>query len=623
MALTDSPASPTAFRAGHSVAAVTDAAAVVERPLGLDAVAITGGFWHERQEANRAASIPDGLRQLHEAGNLRNFEIAAGRATGEAVGPVFADSDVYKWLEAAAWEYARHPDEELLARQLEITELVAAAQEEDGYLDTVVRLREGERYRDPARNHEHYCAGHLFQAAVAQSRCTGRDDLLRVAVRLADHLVRTFGPGLRDDVDGHPVVEMGLVELYRQTGEASYLALAEHFVAARGAHVLERWGGNPTYLSDRVPVREARSVEGHAVRAVYLAAGAADVATERADAGLLAALARQYAAMAESKQYLTGGLGARWEGEAFGDPYELPADRAYAETCAAIGGVQWAWRMLLATGEARYADQIERMLFNGFLPGVSLRGAEYFYVNPLQLRHDAHADDDRSPAHGRRGWFDCACCPPNIMRTLSSLAAYVATTAEGVLRIHQFVEGVVRVGEAEIAVETRYPWHGSVRVRVVRAGAEPVRLAVRVPAWAEGASLDGRPVPAGAYAAPERELRAGDTVVLELPLVPRLARPHPRVDAVRGCVALERGPLVYALEAPDQPDGVVVDDLRIDTRAALADRVEEGLLGGIATIVAEGVDSGTGARVPLTAIPYFAWANRGPREMRVWIPEAS
>lgn len=619
MTITSPSTSPRTTRL-EAPAAPTASAHTLLRPLGLKDVRVTGGFWEQRQEANRTVSIPDGLRQLHEAQNLNNFAIAAGRATGEAVGPIFADSDVYKWLEAAAWEYGREPDENLLAQQLEISELVRAAQEEDGYLNTVVRLREGERYRDPSRNHEHYCAGHLFQAAVAQSRCTGETGLLETATRLADHMVRTFGPGKNEDPDGHPVVEMGLVELYRETGNRDYLDLARFFVEKRGHRTLERYEGNSTYLSDRVPVREAETVEGHAVRAVYLAAGATDVAVETDDRELLTALGTQYAHMAETKQYVTGGLGARWEGEAFGDPYELPSDRAYAETCAAIGAVQWAWRMLLATGEVGYAEQIERLLYNAFISGVSLTGREYFYVNPLQLRHDAHADNDRSPANGRSAWFGCACCPPNVMRTLSSLAGYVASVSDSGVQLHQLLPADLHVdtagGPLGLSVQTRYPWDGTVRVTVTDAPGGAVELSVRVPAWAEGATLDGRSVQPGEYASVNRAFAAGDVVELVLPLQPRLTHPNPRIDAVRGSVAIERGPLVYAVEAADQDPAVVLDDVALDTSAQLEAAFQPDLLGGVTTIAAHG-SSG-----PLTAIPYFAWANRGAGDMRVWIPEA-
>src|SRR4051812_18917923 len=463
------------------------------RPVPLGAATITGGLWAARRQVNGEVAVPFGRERLESAGNLDNLRIAAGTMSGEPRGPVFMDSDVYKWLEAAAWEYARRPSEELLEAQREITEIVAAAQQPDGYLDSIVQLeQDGERYRELGWSHEHYCAGHLFQAAVAQVRCTGERGLLDVAVRLADHLVRTFGENGRHDLDGHPEVEMALVQLYRETGTRDYLDLARHFVETRGRGQIVAYGREPAYFADRVPVREQTTVEGHAVRAVYLGAGAADLALELGDAELLAALERQFAAMDATKTYVTGGLGSRWDGEAFGDPHELPPDRAYAETCAAIGGTQWAWRMLLATGDPTYADAAERKLLNGFLAGVSLGGGDYFYVNPLQMRSDAHPDESRSPAHGRRPRFDVACCPPNIMRTLASLPGYLATTDADGLQLHLYapssLTAAVAGGEARISVETDYPWDGLVRVRIDEAPAAEWTLSMRVPGWAERAS---------------------------------------------------------------------------------------------------------------------------------------
>lgn len=601
----------------------TPEAKLALRPLGIDSARITGGWWAERQRQISEVSIPDGRRQLDEAGNLDNFRIAAGSLDGEIRGPVFADSDVYKWLEAAAWEYGRQPDEDLLADQLEITRLVAEAQEDDGYVNTVIQIR-GDRYRNPARDHEMYCAGHLFQAAVAQSRATGHDDLLEVAVRFADHLVRTFGPGKREDVDGHPVVEMGLVELYRQTGRTDYLDLARYFVEARGHGLSAKYDGNLTYLSDRVPVREATTVEGHAVRAVYLAAGAADVAVETHDDELIKALGRQFTAMTDAKQYVTGGLGARWEGEAFGDPYELPADRAYAETCAGIGAAQWAWRMLLATGEARYADQIELLLLNAVMPGISLHGDEYFYVNTLHLRDGAEADNERSAAGGRHRWFDCACCPPNVMRTVAQLGGYLATSTDDGIQLQQYAPSTIIAalagGEFTLQVETDYPWSGTVRVTVVAAPAGEVELALRVPAWAEGATVDGTAVGAGDYARVRREFQPGEVIELELPFAASVVHPHPRVDAVRGSVALRLGPLVFAVEQADQPAGVVLDDVRVDPAAEIGSEHRPELLGGVNVLT---IPATAGVEpVTLTAIPYFAWANRGVGPMRVWLPTA-
>jgi DUF1680 family protein len=582
---------------------------------------IDGGLLAARQRANGEAAVPSGPPRLAEAGNLDNLRIAAG-AAGERRGPVFMDSDVYKWLEAAAWEYARRPTPALLTAQREITAVVAAAQQDDGYLNSMVQ----DRYADLPWSHEHYCAGHLIQAAVAQVRATGDRALLDVATRFADHLVATFGPDRRHDVDGHPVIETALVELYRETGTTAYLDLARYFVDARGHGLMEKYGQEPTYFSDRVPVREQTTVEGHAVRAVYLAAGAADVAVETGDKELLAALETQFAHMLATKTYLTGGLGSRWDKEAFGDEYELPPDRAYAETCAAIGGFQWAWRMLLATGDAGYADAAERMLLNGLLAGVSLTGAEYFYVNPLQFREHAHPDENRSPAHGRRGWFDCACCPPNVMRTLASLADYLATGDPDGIQIHLYADSTVEANGVRLEVRTDYPWDGTVRVRVEQTPDDEWTLSLRVPGWAEGAQLDGTPVDADGYATVRRGWQVGDTVELTLPMTVRVTGADDRIDAVRGCVAIERGPLVYAIEDPG------ADDFRLGAVGTVEHRPD--LLEGVTTVEVAGTTAdheqrlwpyakSLGVRKPatLTAVPYFAWANRGIGPMRVWLPD--
>jgi DUF1680 family protein len=616
------------------------------RPVPLAGVEITGGLLAARQTANGDAAVPSGRERLETAGNLDNLRFAAGTAKGEYRGPIFMDSDVYKWLEAAAWEYARRPSEALLEAQREVTALVAAAQQPDGYLNSAIQAAEGrqlgasgadegpdtgaERYRDLPWSHEHYCAGHLIQAAVAQVRCTGDRALLDVAIRFADHLVETFGADLRQDVDGHPVVEMALVELYRETGDQRYLDLAKYFVEARGHGLIERYGHEPTYFSDRVPVRRQTTVEGHAVRAVYLAAGAADVAIETGDTGLLDALRTQFAHMLATKTYLTGGLGSRWEREAFGDEYELPPDRAYAETCAAIGGIQWAWRMLLATADPVYADAAERMLYNGFLAGVSLSGTEYFYVNPLQHRTGAHPDENRSPAHGRRGWFDCACCPPNVMRTMAGLGGYLASTDDQGLQIHLYAHSTVTAGATRVEVDTDYPWDGRVRVRVAATPGGEWTLSLRIPAWAAGATVDGEPVEAGTYAAVRRAWQPGDEVTLDLPMPVRFTAADPRIDAVRGCVAIERGPIVYAAEGPD------VDDLTVDPASGARIEHRSDLLEGVTVVSLAGQVADHGRRpwpypgeaaaaatrtTEVEAVPYFAWANRGITGMRVWMPK--
>jgi len=629
----------------NAPAAPTGTAAVALHPVPLGASRITSGFWFDRQQANRRQAIRTGYEKLETAGNLRNLRVAAGLEAGDVKGPIFMDSDVYKWLEAAGWEYGREADEEILGWIREVTAVVAAAQADDGYLDSVQQVRgKGERYVDLPWSHEHYCAGHLFQAAVAIHRSTGDTGLLDVAVKLADHLVATFGAGRTEEVDGHPVVEMGLVELFRETGTREYLELATWFVDHRGTGIIQRLHGKEgTYFSDRVPVREQTSPEGHSVRAVYFTAGAADVAAETSDTELLTALTRQWEGMLASKTYVTGGIGARWDWEQFGDHYELGPDRAYAETCAAIGSVQWTWRMLLATGEARYADLIERTLYNAFLPGVSLAGTEYFYVNALQLRHAAHAEEERSVANGRRPWFDCACCPPNIMRTLSSLDAYVATSSAGGVQIHQYTTGSVQAGGASLAVTTEYPWNGSVRIEVLETPGE-FELSLRIPEWAAGATVDGSThgVVPGEYVRTRRAFAVGDVVELELPMAVRVLEADPRVDAVRGCVVVERGPLTYAVEQPDLPEGLVADDVRVkvsELRTAQAEHRPD-LLEGV-TVLKLPVHAAAAASGPLyreagdepasavsdetlvvPAIPYYAWANRELGAMRVWLPRA-
>src|SRR5262245_48154209 len=363
----------------------TRSPAAVLKTLPAGAVTFEAGLWAQRQAVNRAAALPHGLAMLGTAGNLDNLRIAAGRATGRFRGRVFMDSDVYKWLEAAAFEMARVPSDELRASAESLIELVAAAQGEDGYLNSYYTVGEpGRRWTDLAQGHELYCAGHLVQAAVAYRRALGDDRLLAIARRVVENVHSVFGPGRRLEADGHAEIETALVELYRETGERRHLELAAFFLDQRGRG---RLGPNrhdsPSAFQDRVPVSEAAIVEGHAVRALYLTTGVADVHLETGEPALLEALTRQWQDMVGGKLYVTGAVGARHLTEAFGQSYELPNDLAYGETCGAIASVMWNWRMLLATGQSRFADLIERTLYNAVLPGVSLDGQLYFYVNPL------------------------------------------------------------------------------------------------------------------------------------------------------------------------------------------------------------------------------------------------
>lgn len=622
---------------------------------------ITEGFWAVRQLVNANTSIPQGPGLLESAGNLHDLRLAAGTATGEFRGHYpFMDSDVYKWLEAASWELAHTAPGEggsearRLADDVErIIALVAEAQEPDGYLNTWFQVTKGgARYQDLRWGHELYCAGHLIQAAVAHHRSTGRDNLLDVAVRFADHLDSVFGTDKQiDGIDGHPEVETALVELYRETGERRYLDLAAYFVDSHGRGLL----GSEAYCQDRVALREAENVEGHAVRQLYLLAAAADLASETGESALVAANERLWRAMTATKTHLTGGLGAHHDQEDFGDPYELPNERAYCETCAAIASIQWSWRMALLTGHARYGDLIERTLFNGFLAGVSLDGESWLYVNPLQVR-DGHLDTGSDQSARRTRWFRCACCPPNVMRLLASLQHYLSSTDGRGLQIHQYTPGAF-TGDAfgtpvVVSVNTNYPWHGRIALTVDRCDTDrPWTLALRVPQWCtrytvqigadtvEAQAVDG-------WLRLERSWRQGETVVLELDLEPRLTRADPRVDAVRGCVAIERGPLVYCLEQVDHPGGGL-DDVVLDTTRPLAVKHRPDLLGGVTVIAGAGrrrtlpadadADAAAwwpyapaepapphadGPHIELTAVPYYAWANRQDGSMRIWLPTA-
>ncbi|MGI3781991.1 MAG: glycoside hydrolase family 127 protein, partial [Janthinobacterium lividum] len=545
---------------------------------------ITGGLWDERRTINREVSLLQGWDRLHEAGNFSNLELAAGVTTeGTYVSTLpFLDSDLYKWLEAVGWTFA---DPELggASTQLEdflttSAELLSAAQEDDGYLDSYFQVNfPGERFAQLTWGHELYCAGHLIQAAVALHRTHADARVLDVARRVADLVVRSFGtaPGEVDGIDGHPEIESALVELYRETGEQGYLDAARYFVDRRGHGLLgaARFGSH--YFADHLPVREAPSVEGHSVRQLYLLAGVADLYVEDGDETLREAAERLWHEMVATKTYLTGGIGTHHSDEAFGDPYELTNERSYCETCAAIASVMFSWRMLMITGEARYADLMERTLYNGFLAGVSLDGQRYIYANPLQVR-DGHMAGGNDRDYARKPWFKCACCPPNVMRTLASLEHYIVLGGQTGLTLHQFVTGTfsasVGPDEATISVVTDYPWDGQVRVRV-ESSPGGWGLTVRVPHWTPTASVtvNGEQVTAEAaegWLTVTRTWAEGDELVLELPLEPRFTRADSRVDADRASVALERGPLVYCFESVDNP-GHRLDDVVLDPAAAV------------------------------------------------------
>ena len=625
------------------------------QPLAPGAVQVDGGFWAPRLERLRMVTLPGQHRLLEETGRIDNFRRASGRSGIEFRGLLFNDSDVFKWMEAVSLVLARTRDAELSALLDGVIDAVAAAQSPDGYLNSYfVREREAERYTDLERQHELYCAGHLIQAGVAHHRATGERTLLDVAVRLAGHICDSFGPGRRAGTGGHEEIELALVELYRETGERTYLDRARFFLDQRGA-TPARIGGS-AYHQDHLPVREQREAVGHAVRLTYLACGMADVAMEAGDDGLAAATRALWDSAYDRKAYVTGGLGARYDGEAFGADYELPNEAAYAETCAAVGGVMWNWRLLSMTADARFAGWLETTLYNGALAGISLQGDAYFYANPLAARPSVPREGDAVPVdaemqqtsgtHRRQPWFPCACCPPNIARLLASVPGYAYSTSDEGLWVHLFVAGAVRARLPDrsafaVRVETNYPWEGAVRFTIEEAPAGPRALRLRIPGWAGGASVrvNGRavdaPVVARSYLTLEREWATGDAVELDLPLRVRQLVSHPAVAANAGRVALARGPVVYCLEGVDNA-GLALDAVAIADGARFTAEHRPALLGGVTVLRGDALELAAGSgdsalyatveaarpavgrRVSITAIPYFAWANREPTAMQVW-----
>jgi len=610
----------------------------------LTAVRLADGFWEPRRRINSEETLPSQYEHLEETGRLDNFRRASGKIEVPFRGLYFNDSDVYKWLEAASWSLATDPDPGLKRMvNAAITE-VADAQRPDGYLNTYFTFeRADERWTD-FDLHEMYCAGHLIQAAVAHFRATGTRRLLDVAIRFADHICDLFGPeeqGKRQAVDGHEEIEMAFVELFRVIEDPRYLEAARFFVDARGHGRLgEPYGRfDPSYSQDHRPFREQNEVVGHAVRALYLYSGAADVYAETGDPGLLEALERLWRNMTTKRMYVSGGLGSRYEGEAFGGDYELPNERAYTETCAAIASVMWNWRMLMLEGDARYADLMEHTLYNAVLPGLSLDGQHYFYQNPL-------ADDG---THRRQPWFGCACCPPNVARLLASLPGYFYGVSEDRIWVHLYAGSTASVSlngdrTVSLAQRTDYPWNGNVEIKV--RGEGDFGLMLRVPSWCEegsrievnGETVDG-PASSGSYAEVRRAWRTNDTVRLNLPMPVRRVECHPHVAENAGRVALMRGPLLYCIEQANNP-GLDPRDLVLPTASDLSAHYDPGLLGGVTWLktraevfapddawndrlyrtAPEQPEARRAEPAELTAVPYYAWANRKPGAMRVWLP---
>jgi len=601
-------------------------------PVSIKDVHLEDDFWAPKLKIIREITIPSQYKLLEDTGRIFNFRRASGKEKGRYQGLFFNDSDVYKWLEAAAFSYAYNPDQSLLHKTRKLIDEIAAAQDEDGYLNTYFTFEmRDERWKNLRDMHELYCAGHLIQAAIAFYRATGERKLLNVACRLADHIANIFGPDKRLGVPGHPEIEMALVELYRTTGRREYLELASFFIDNRGKGII----GGSLFHIDHKPFRELDEVVGHAVRALYLNCGATDIYLETGDQTLFATLMRLWRNMAEKKMYVTGGVGARYRGEAFGDDYELPNVRAYAETCAAIANFMWNWRMLLATGEGAFTDIMELTLYNGILSGLSLDGEHYFYVNPLA---------DRG-GHRRREWFRCACCPPNIARLLASLPGYFYSTSKDGIWVHLYAKNVakIRLGESLVTLtqNTNYPWNGEVEITIDPEEKSVFSLYLRIPGWCRKANIkvNGENleigVQPGKYFEINRLWKKGDKVHLSLEMTIERIVSHPHVIENNDRVALKRGPIVYCLEKADNPEFDVWDMLLPDDARLNAEWMPN-MLGGVMVIRGEALAIDTEKfegtlylsktdvrykfrRVKFTAIPYYAWANREEGPMIVWI----
>ena len=643
------------------------AAEYPRKPAEMTAVKVTSGFWFDRLETNRTATLKSNWDKCFETPRIANFTNAARRTCGTFKGIPFDDSDVYKMMEGTAYILATHPDKELEERMTWLIGEIAKAQEPDGYLYTARTLLtrdEGSigwmmgpiRWCNVPLSHELYNVGHLYEAAVAWYRVTGRDDFLTVARKSAYLVGNTFGPGefqLKDDT-GHEEIELALCKLYQVTGEAKHLALAKWFVDVKGREAVANRSKSQvfntdgkledtitelvnSYRQDHLPLVDQREAVGHAVRATYLYCGAADVAALTGEAAYATALKAIWEDVVGKKMHLTGGIGASPKGEAFGEPYELPNDQdeTYLETCAAIGNALWNQRMFLMTGEAKYVDVLERVIYNGFLSGISLSGDRYFYPNPLATKG----------GYERVAWFHCSCCPVNDIRFVPQIPSFAyATDGKGTLYWNLFMEGSVGIHTGRHYVEmeqkTDYPWSGKSTLKLTKLSSKSrfdFALKVRIPGWAQG-----RPVPSDLYVQTvpssvmevlvsvngqavngvpgkdgyltiEREWKTGDTVEVQLPMAVKRVRAHEKVAADRGRLAVERGPIVYCAEGCD--NGGKAYDAVLPADASFTDDT---------ITVGDKAYPALKASTGLKLIPYCLWGNREPgNDMQVWFRDTA
>ncbi|AGB41651.1 hypothetical protein Halha_1714 [Halobacteroides halobius DSM 5150] len=644
------------------------------KSISVKDVDINGGLLGEKNELVREKVIPyqwqalnDELPNTEPSHAIENFKIAAGEAEGEFKGMVFQDSDVAKWLEAVAYQLATNPDSELEKTADEVIDLIAKAQQPDGYLNTYYIIEAPDkRWQDLEECHELYCAGHMIEAAVAYYQATGKKKLLDVVCRFADHIDQTFGPQ-EDKLQGYPghqEIELALVKLYRVTDEERYLNLAKFFIDERGKepHYFDlEWEerGKTTYWpdfrsltedktyhqSDR-PVREQEVAKGHAVRAVYMYSGMADIAAETGDQSLVEACERLWANTTQKQMYITGGIGSSGYGEAFSFDYDLPNDTAYAETCAAIGLMFWAHRMLHLDLDSQYADVMERALYNGVLSGMSQDGEKFFYVNPLEVWPEA-CEERKDKEHvkpTRQKWFGCACCPPNIARLLASIGEYIYSTDEQAAYIHLYTASVTEFEidgtSVELDQETDYPWDENITITVNPREEVEFTLALRIPDWCESAELkvNGRTLELDSiidngYVEVNRSWSKGDQIELVLAMPVKRVYSNPKLRENVGKVALQRGPIIYCLEEADNGNNLPAISLPQDKELTV--EYKDDLLDGVTVIKGQGYKIANSEDklysttdyqkepIKIKAVPYFAWDNRELGEMLVWLREGN
>lgn len=640
------------------------------KAVPLNVVRIEDSFWSKRIDQMIDEILPyqwdalnDAIPGAEPSHTIENFRIAAGKVQADYYGMVFQDSDVAKWLEAVGYALAIKRDEKLERIADDVIELLGRAQQPDGYLNTYFTVaKPGQRWTNLRDDHELYCAGHLIEAAVAYYEATGKRTFLDIMCRYADYIASVFGaaPEQIAGYDGHPEIELALVRLYHATGEKKYLELSKYFVEERGRtpHFFQLEDAGRTekraerkfdYFQAHLPVREQRTAEGHSVRALYLFSGVTDLAVEYNDSQLLEVSKELWRNVTQKRMYVTGAVGSNERWESFTIDYDLPNDRAYAETCASISLMFWAHRLLQIEADREYADVMEKVLYNGILSGISLDGKRYFYVNPLEVWPEACRvrDDLKSVKPERQPWFGCACCPPNIARLIASLGQYIysANNEQKELYVHLFIgsETTVNLGDTKTVVkqQTNYPWDPSVSFAVTSDRADEWTLALRLPGWCReprirvnGQELDVSGVNRKGYAYIKRVWSSGDQVELTLPMNVDKVRANPKLRENIGKAALQRGPIVYCLEEAD--NGPNLPDLRLPHHSELIPVYENELLDGIVALEGEALRSETSAApgdalyftaslptvpVRIRAVPYYAWANRGLGEMAVWIRE--